>query len=159
VALAVTGALNNWQASVSPASANVNDGDSLPVTVTVAVPAFGTAGNATLTLTATAGQESATANITMAVANNVVIPIAAGTSSGAHNFPMLTVNVGTTITWMNYDSTPHRIHAAGADGINHEPSDMNEGDSYQQTASSAGDAPFYCHDHGPGAGTGNIHAQ
>jgi plastocyanin len=160
VTLALTGVPSTWPASVSPQRVTLAPGSDAQVTVSVNPPSDAIAGTGILTFTATAGPQVASANMTVQVANNVVIFIPPGTGRGSHPFPMVTVvHVGTTVTFADNDATAnHRMHFSGQVGCNHQPNDMTEGQGYQVTPTTTGDAQFYCHDHGPGDGNGIVRA-
>ena len=55
--------------------------------------------------------------------------------------PVLTVPVGTTVTWINHDEEPHTITAAsgafGSTGLSHE-------DTFTQTFSRSGRYEYFC---------------
>lgn len=89
-----------------------------------------------------------------------IITIPNGTGAGDHHFPpSISVDLGATIRFYNADVDRHTIH--GYDplcGFPHEVDPgMGQGDSWDVTPTCLGDYAYYCHSHGPGAGTGMVH--
>ncbi len=52
---------------------------------------------------------------------------------------IITVNVGDTVVWENYDSAPHTVTGGGLDS-----GKMSKGDTYEYTFTESGTYKYYC---------------
>ena len=57
------------------------------------------------------------------------------------SLPMVTVEPGTTVTWVNEDETPHTVTDKGGELAS---PGLDTGDRYEHTFRSEGDYPYYC---------------
>lgn len=99
--------------------------------------------------------------VSVDVANQLVMDLAAGTGEGIHPFlAAVDVRVGTTIVFQNSDTTAHRIHGGDGDvGFPHQQGQIAPGSTYEATITGARNGiEFYCHEHGKSAGEGAINA-
>lgn len=167
VALSVLGAPATWQVAITPsATVTLANGGTGSATVTVTIPTNGEAMSAGRILTvhasATPGDQDVSPVVT--VANEYIIPIAAGTGIGAHWGALAgtTINLtsGVILTFRNDDSIGHRIHGSGSiPGLPHQAATMGPGGTYSDTLGVGLDSDVYCHDHGTGTGVLTINVQ
>lgn len=154
VGLVVTGAPASWVVGLPSTAPVLASNGSVAVPVTVTIPSNGdaAASGRTLTIAATVGSTQHTATSVVTVANEFLVPIALGTGAGSH-WPSVSgktfiLNVGTTVTFRNDDTTSHEIHSDGNAGIAHEsPPGLSNGESFSQTVTASGTAHLSCHTH------------
>lgn len=159
VTLSAAGYPDSWSVTFEPSSTvNLTADGSVDVTVGIAIPTDGKSGASDINFTAQASPGMRNGSASVSVANELTIVIPNGTGSGNHSFPVdLPVHVGTRITFLNSDGTPHRIHSNNeAAGFPHEGGDMTQGQSYTFTFSSPGGFGYYCHDHEGSSGVGSF---
>jgi plastocyanin len=154
VTLSLEGAPATWSASFSPSETiDLSAGDEVTATLRVDVPDAGEAITAALSIGAVGALGSVEATATLAVASEILVPIAAGTGGGSHGFGTLTVRSGTTVRFLNQDGQAHQMHTDGV--LPHQPTEMGTGESYA-VAVETGFASFYCHIHGDGTSIGRL---
>jgi plastocyanin len=89
------------------------------------------------------------ATATPAAAKGVVAPEAASTDvavsiqSYAFSPASLTIGVGTTVTWTNYDTAPHTVTVSSGPVKFNSPT-LQKGDTYTYTFTTAGTYSYYC---------------
>ena len=155
VDLAVTGAPAGWAVTLDETSVDLGDGTPVIVEGPVTIASDGAAAPAgqELTVTATGAPGTRSVTIDITVADEYVLPIAAGTGDGPH-WPdhaggVIALRVGTTLRVRNDDATFHRIHPEeNIDGFAHQPESMAAGGSYLAVIGGTGTEAIYCHDHG-----------
>jgi plastocyanin len=173
-----------YSIAVSPGNASLTLGTSADFQVTVVSDRF--SGPVTLSaanfpdswevsfapseiVTQVSGDSSAgikQAAISLAVANEYIVAIPAGVGGGSHPFPgTIDTRLGSTVIFVNYDGTQHRIHSDGdANGFPHQspsglaaaPGDGSPGGTYEVTVTRASSTQYYCHEHGAGSNVGTL---
>ena len=72
----------------------------------------------------------------------------------------MTINAGTMLRFINYDTAPHRVHSDGGAGFPHQDFDMGPGQEYDVTPTGTSTTyRFYCHSHGESTGETNLTVQ
>ncbi|HVX88764.1 MAG TPA: hypothetical protein VG940_07555 [Gemmatimonadales bacterium] len=156
VTLAVLGLPASWSAALSDTTVDLPAGDSVTVSLTVTVPSNGAAaaGGQSFSVQATGGALQHSAGTRLTVADEFVIHVLAGASAGAHwsataHGPHL--NVGTTLTIKNDDTTSHLIHSniTGL-GFPHQEiagGGIPPGGTFSAALTSVGAGTIACHSH------------
>ena len=161
VALVLENAPPSWETSFSPDVLTFAGDGQLTSTLTVTIPPNGDTGTIATQVVGSATMGEQVGALSFSVDNVYEVPIANNTGAGgAHEWPDVTINAGTTVRFVNYDTqVAHTIHADGV--IAHEDDQMAKapaagqaGGSYEYTVTQTGDSVFYCHDHGANTGTG-----
>lgn len=155
VTLGLSGMPASWQASFSPAPVvTLAPGAVATATLELVIPTDGEAMSANVEITATQGALAEAAAVTVTVEPELImrVPINA-VNMGAEAFGNGATTVryfapGTRITWVNEDVVPHRIHADGINGLDHQDDDMAPGGgSYTVTINAPGTYGYSCHIH------------
>ena len=159
---------DSWQVSFSPSeTVNLAANGTAAVTMSVVVPSDAEAMTALVQVSGDAdGGITKQAAISLAVANEYIVAIPAGTGGGSHPFPgTLDTLLGATVIFVNYDGSQHRIHSDGdANGFPHQssagmapaPGDGSPGGTYEVTVTRASSTQYYCHEHGAGSNVGRL---
>jgi plastocyanin len=152
VALTATGLPNGW--TFQAQNATITGAQPVMVQGTLNVPTDATAGAVSFDLEASGGGKMHSAALSITVKGELIIHIAQGVQTtnntaafGPNPTAVPFVPPGTKITWINDDSIAHRIHADGVNGFDHEPTNMNPGQSYSVTVTAGGQYPYHCHIH------------
>jgi hypothetical protein len=164
VNLASSGGPADWTRTL-PSTVNLTLGQTQMVNldVTIATNDSAATGGANLTVSGTiTGQSPVSDTSTLTVADEYIVPIAAGTGTGQHwvGQPTVTMRVGSRFTIQNDDAAPHQIHAASTiPGVIHQSGLMTTGASYSVVIGGTGTDTIYCHAHGQAAGQFTLVAQ
>ncbi|MCG8421308.1 MAG: plastocyanin/azurin family copper-binding protein [Proteobacteria bacterium] len=161
VTLAVANVPSSWEAAFTPEVVSLQKDGSATATLSVVVPTNAEAMSAQIDLQASAAPGQRQGQITVDVANQLIIDITDGTGGNLHPFPpTVEVRSGATVIFQNSDGTPgeeHRIHAdADRAGFPHQPGSMSQGQNYTVEITVAGTYDYYCHEHEKDAGLGQI---
>lgn len=155
VALGVTGLPTTWAAAFAPSpTVTLAPGATVTANLDLEIPTDAEATTANVELTATQGALAEAAPITVTVEPELMmrVPVNA-VNLGADAFGAGATTVryfapGTRITWVNDDVVPHRIHADGVNGLNHQDDDMAAGGgSYSVVIDAPGTYGYSCHIH------------
>ena len=101
----------------------------------------------TVTATSTEATQSPTTEVTEPTSGGTTVSMA----NFAFNPETITVPVGSTVTWTNADSAPHRPVSTTAGGFN--AGTAKQGESVQATFDTAGEFPYICEIHPSMKGT------
>lgn len=167
--------LSGWKVTLASPSVNITANGDTPIVATVTVPAMSASLTGKLTVTATPASGSAkTVESDITVNNKITIPMSlAGATCAPTANPQITIAQGTTIHWVNADTTKRVVihiqngpNSNGIKGFAHEPDPgmtpataTTPGGNYDQTAGSAGVITWYCHAPGSDADRYTITAQ
>ena len=156
VTLAVQGLPDSWSASIPASPVDLAAGDSATVTATITIPSNGAAaaGGQALSIQATAGDLAHSAGTQLTVQNEYVVHLLLGGASGAHWAAAAHgqhLNVGTTLTVKNDDTTSHIIHSnITALGFPHQETGgvgIIPGGTFSAELTSVGSGTIACHTH------------
>lgn len=152
VALTTTGLPNGW--TFQAQNATITGAQPVMVQGTLNVPTNTTAGMVSFDLQASGGGKMHSAALSILVKGELIIHIAQGvatnnnsTAFGPNPTAVPFVPPGTKVTWINDDTIAHRIHSDNGNGFNHEPDNMNPGESYSVTITGSGGYDYHCHIH------------
>ena len=162
VTLSVNGTAASWSTTLDPPMLALASNASAESALSIQIPTDGDAGAFVLQVSAQGSGTTGSASANLDVLKQVIVPFADGTGGGDHNFPaMLIVKLGTTVRFVNYDSTSvHQIHAAYPNqGFPHGSSDIPFGGEFDVTPTVPGMYDYYCHDHMVAAGSGKVLVQ
>lgn len=150
-----TTALTGFTITATPASVDLTAGGSATVQLSVKIPTDASALAPQLKIDL-GGSAPASVTSDLAIANQLVVNIPAGTGTGAHSgLPtgIIRLRMGAKIIFHNADNTKHVIHADG--GIPHENLTLGApGTDYSVTPTDS--ATWYCHDHEGGGQARNL---
>ncbi len=156
VTLTVLGLPASWSAALSDTTVDLPADDSVTVSLTVTVPSNGApaAGGQSFSIQATGGALQHSAGIRLTVADEFVIHLLAGASAGPHwsaGAHGAHLNVGTTLTIKNDDTTAHIIHSnISALGFPHQDlggGGIAPGGTFSAALTSVGSGTIACHTH------------
>lgn len=149
---------SSWTAQVVPPTVTLSANGMTTADLAITVPTNGAAISATPGVSGNGSPGTHAANAMLTVANEVIIPFAAaGIGAGNHNLPAtMSINLGTTLRFVNYDSVGHRVHSDGGLGFPHQGASMGNGQEYDVTPGEVGSYRFYCHDHGEATGATDL---
>ena len=154
VLLTFTGVPADWVVGLSQNPVTVTANGSAGSTVSITIPTNGTAKPAgdSVTVRGTGFGLNHTATVTVTVANELVVPIVLGADSaryfGAFTTGTVHVNVGTTISVLNNDTTGRIAHYNGGTlGLAHQTIGVPslQGQKYSQVVANAGSDILSCH--------------
>ena len=152
VAIQATGLPSGW--TFQAQNATISSAQPLMVSGTLHVPTNTAAGDVSFQLQATGGGKMHNAMLSITVKGEYIIHIAQGvattnnpTAFGPNPTAVPLVPPGTKITWINDDTIAHRIHSDNGNGFNHEPDNMNPGESYSVVVTGTGNYDYHCHIH------------
>ena len=164
VALAANNVPASWAVSFSPSNTvTLSKDNTAQVTMIVDVSTVAEATTSTIQVEATSdvGTKNVVADVT--VENLLIVPLEDGTGNGTHDFSDISIPLGATVLFINYDAMVHGIHAGAADvGFPHgdpldpAPSPGLPGETYTVDITEVGTYGFYCHEHGRRSGEGSI---
>jgi plastocyanin len=162
VALSISGADPSWSVAMDPPALVLATNASSESALNIQIPTDGVAGSFVLQVSAQTGDGNGSATARLAVLRQVIIPFIDGTGGSDHHFPpIVLVNLGTTVRFVNYDSTSmHRVHSDnGEHGFPHEPYELAFGGEFDVTPTAPGSYGYYCHTHMFAAGSGTVIVQ
>ncbi len=156
VTLTVLGLPADWSAAIPASPVTLAADDSATATVTLTIPTNGTsaASGQSLSIQATSGDVTHTAGTTLTVQNEYVVHLLAGAATGAHwpgEAHGAHLNVGTTLTIENDDTTSHIIHSNITDlGFPHQETvgvGITQGGTFSAELTATGSGTISCHTH------------
>lgn len=150
-----TTALTGFTVTATPASVDLTSGGTATVQLSVKIPTDAAALTPQLKIDL-GGSAPTSVTSDLAIANQLVVNIPAGTGTGAHSgLPtgIIRLRMGAKIIFHNGDNMQHVIHADG--GIPHENTSLGApGTDYSVTPTDS--ATWYCHDHEGGGQARNL---
>jgi len=151
----------SWTAAFMPPSISLTADATQTADLAITIPTNGDSGTQTPGARGTAMSIVHDASTTLDVANEILIPFTEnGIGTGPHSFPSsVTIRVGTTVRFYNYDTTGHEVHSDGGPGFAHQSSPMGQGQEYDVAPTATGTYPWSCHLHGLAAGSSELIVQ
>jgi plastocyanin len=155
-----TGApITGWMVTLDNASVTLPQDGTMNVKATVMIPTNSAMLTGKLKVDVTSSLPAISVSSDYTVANQVTMVLTSN-AQGQCVYPSpatTNVNIGTKVIFLNMSSDAAfvlRIHSSGGAGIAHEQVDTPVNQTYEQTASVAGTAAWYCHT--PGNDPGNL---
>ena len=158
VDLTITGQPEGWHVELEDYSIALDDGESrvVPGLISVTSDAAAAPDGHEITIMASGAPGTRTVDVEVVVADEFILPIAAGAAGGDHwglfSDGHVVLDPGSTVRIRNDDSAPHRIHAGDGDiaSFVHQETSMGAGQSFVLVADDIGSDVLYCHDHPSG---------
>jgi plastocyanin len=148
-----------WTVTVDQPSVTLTENGTATVKATMMVPTDAAMLSGKLQIAVSSSLPAITKTADVTVLNQVTLVLTSN-AQGQCVYPtpaVTNIKVGTKVIFLNMSSDNTfvmRIHSNGQAGIAHEQVDTPVGQSYEQTASSAGSDGWYCHT--PGNDPGNL---
>ena len=133
VELSLDGVPAEWNVTVEPATLTLAAGGTASAVLTLQIPTDASADEVTVSVVATPLAESRdlslTASTTVSVESALYSAVGAGTGNGEHDWPDVTITLGSTVIFSSDDQTAnHQIHANFDDqGFSHQGSPFGMG--------------------------------